>query len=380
MRILFCGQSKYPNNTDATSNRYASIAQAMSLDNEIIFINRLPLNDIYLYNDKSQFEFINISNQKFRSNNFFKRNFYKLFAPIFEFYTIWKLNKIRKIDWVNVYSEHFILCVFYYILSKIFGFKTILHYVEIRSSFKIKNVFTKLNHLLLDNYAIFLFDRYLPISHFIDQHLKDKNKNAKTLIIPPICDFEYFKNLDCLNTTKDSYFLYCGSSFYTEVIIFIIESFKKIEHNKGTKLFLVLNGEISTEIKNLLETDIENIKIFTRLDYNKLICLYKNALALLIPLRNTKQDEARFPQKICEYVASNKIIISTSFGEVKFYFQDMKNALIAKNYDTVLYAEKMEWVLSNSLKIKELEENAYLSGRKYFDIKSYYEPIKDFLK
>lgn len=380
MRILFCGQSQYPNNTDATSNRYASIAQAMSIDNEIIFINRIPLNDSILFIDKSQFKYLNISNQKFRSRNFFKRNFIKLLAPIFEFHAIRKLNKTKKIDWVNVYTEHFILCVFYYILSKIFNFKTILHYVEIRSAFNIRNVFAKLNHLLLDNYAIFLFDRYIPISHSIDQHLKNKNKKAKTLIIPPICDFEYFKKLDCLNVTKDSYFLYCGSSFYTEVIIFIIEAFKKIEHNMGAKLFLVLNGEISLELKNLIETDKENIKIFTRLDYNELICLYKNALALLIPLRNTKQDEARFPQKICEYVASNKIIISTSFGEVKFYFQDMKNALIANNYDTVLYAEKMEWVLSNSLKIKELEEYAYLSGRKYFDISSYYEPIKDFLK
>jgi glycosyltransferase involved in cell wall biosynthesis len=380
MRVLFCGQSQYPNNTDATSNRYASIAQAMSIDNEIIFINRIPLNESNLFIDKSQFKYLNISNQKFRSRNFFKRNSIKLLAPIFEFYAIRKLNKIKKIDWINIYTEHFILCVFYYILSKIFKFKTIYHYVEIRSTFKIRSIFTKLNHLLLDNIAIFLFDRYIPISHSIDQHLKNKNKNAKTLIIPPICDFEYFNNLDCLNTTDDSYFLYCGSSFYTEVIIFIIEAFKKIEHNEGTKLFLVLNVEISIEIKNLIETDKENIKIFTRLDYNELICLYKNALALLIPLRNTKQDEARFPQKICEYVASNKIIISTSFGEVKFYFQDMKNALIANKYDTILYAEKMQWVLSNSLKIKELEENAYVSGRKYFDIRSYYEPIKEFLK
>lgn len=380
MRILFCGQSQYPNNTDATSNRYASIAQAMSIDNEIIFINRIPLNDSNLFIDNSQFKYLNISRQKFRSRNFFKRNSIKLLAPIFEFYAIWKLNKNKKINWVNVYTEHFFLCVFYCFLSKIFNFKTILHYVEIRSTFKIRNVLTKLNHLLIDNYAIFLFDRYIPISHSIDQHLKNKNKNAKTLIIPPICDFEYFKNLDCDNITDDSYFLYCGSSFYTEVIIFIIEAFKKMEYNKGTKLFLVLNGEISIEIKKIIESDKENIKIFTRLDYGKLICLYKNALALLIPLRNSKQDEARFPQKICEYVASNRIIISTSFGEVKYYFQDMNNALIADDYDVALYAEKMEWVLLNISKIKELEENAYESGRKYFDVTSYYEPIKEFLK
>ncbi|MEO8254347.1 MAG: glycosyltransferase [Flavobacterium sp.] len=227
---------------------------------------------------------------------------------------------------------------------------------------------------------MFLFDRYIPISHFLDHHLKDKNKKVNTLIIPPICDFYFFKTIDSSNQFHQPYFLYCGSAAYYEVVEFIIDSFKKIKNNDTTHLHLVLNGIKSEELKNLLKENNDKVKVFSNLDYNDLIRLYKNAFALLIPLRNTKQDEGRFPQKICEYLASEKTVISTNFGEVKFYFKDMVNALIAKDYDVASYSEKMQWALSNVQYLKIIEEEAYKTGKDFFDITSYKETIKHFTK
>jgi glycosyltransferase involved in cell wall biosynthesis len=380
MRILFCGQSQYPNNSNATMNRYVSIAKAMSDENEIIFVNRTPFQEINSFSANNDFKVIDVCNQKFRPKKFLKRFFFKLFSPIFEFWAFRNLNKSKKIDWVNVYTQYFGLCLFYYFLSKIFRFKTILHYVEIRSEFKNRNLFLKLNDFLYDNYVMFLFDRYLPISRFLDEYLKEKNVNVNTLIIPPICDFGQFKSLKCHNNIADSYFLYCGSSAYTEVILFIIEAFEKIKTDNSVKLYLVLNGPISVQIKELLERNFGRIKLFSKLDYNELICLYKNSIALLIPLRNTKQDEARFPQKICEYLASGKIVISTNFGEVRWYFKDMENSLIANDYDVTAYSEKMDWVFLNSQNLKAIEERAYKTGKDFFDINAYRKSIKLFLK
>lgn len=380
MRILFCGQSGYPSNKNATINRYVSIAKTMSYENEILFINRISVHENNNFSKKTEFKIINVSSQKYRPKNFLKRNFFKFFSPIFELLAIWKVNNEKKIDWVNIYTQYFGLCLFYYSLSKIFRFKTILHYVEIRSEFKNRNLFLKLNDFLYDNYSMFLFDCYLPISHFLDEYLKEKNPTVKTLIIPPICDFDYFKNLNCSNEFNDSYFLYCGSTAYCDVIVFIIESFEKLKCDEFIKLYLVLNGEISIEIKELIERNQGKIKLFSDLEYEKLICLYKNAVALLIPLRNIPQDEARFPQKICEYIASGKIIISTNFGEVKYYFEDMNNAVIADTYDKTAYVKKMEWVLQNISNLNFMEKKIYETGKKYFDITAHKEPIKDFLK
>jgi glycosyltransferase involved in cell wall biosynthesis len=380
MRILFCGKSGYPSSNNASINRYVSIAEAMSYENEIIFINRIPLLENNYFSNKTKFKVIDVSNQKYRPKNFLKRNLIKLLSPLFEFQTIWRLNKVKKIDWVNVYTDYFGICLFYFILSKIFKFKTILHYVEIRSEFNNQNLFLKLNHFLYDNISMFLFDRYLPISRFLNEHLKEKNGNAKTLIIPPICDFDYFKKINISNEFNEIYFLYCGSTAYSEVIFFIIDSFENMKQEKSINLYLVLNGIISDELKALLEQKKENIKVFSNLEYNKLIGLYKNALALLIPLRNTTQDEARFPQKICEYIASEKIIISTNYGEVMHYFEDMNNALIADQYNETIYAKKMEWAVHNISNLRELEKVSYKTGKKYFDIIAYKESINDLLK
>lgn len=380
MRILFCGKSGYPSCNNASINRYTSIAKALSYDNEIIFINRIPLLDDKNFSNEAEFNVIDVCNQKFRSRNFLKRNLIKLFSSIFEFQTIWRLNKEKKIDWVNVYTDYFGLCLFYFILSKIFKFKIILHYVEIRSEFNNLNLFLKINHFLFDNYSMFLFDCYLPISLFLDEHLKEKNKDANTLIIPPICDFDYFKNIKITNDFKETYFLYCGSIAYSEVVFFIIDSFEKVKKDIDVKLYLVLNGIISEELKELLGRKKQSIEVFSNLDYITLITLYKNALALLIPLRNTPQDKARFPQKICEYLASEKIIISTNYGEVKHYFEDMNNALIAADYNIKDYAKKMEWAANNISNLQELEDAAYKTGKKYFDIMAYKDSLNELLK
>ena len=76
--------------------------------------------------------------------------------------------------------------------------------------------------------------------------------------------------------------------------------------------------------------------MFSNLTNRALNDLYKNAIALLIPLRPTLQDEARFPHKIGEYLASGNPVISTNYGEVKHYFQDGHDMLIASRYDKEL--------------------------------------------
>lgn len=380
MRILFCGQSSYPNNNNAPTNRYIAIAKVMSFENEIIFINRIPLLKKSFFLGDAEFNVIDVSGQKYRPDGFVKRSLIKLLSPFYEFLTIRKLNREKKVEWINIYTQFFGLCLFYYFLSKIFNFKTILHYVEIRSQIKGRNFFLRCNDYLYDNYVMFLFDRYIPISHFLDNHLKDKKEKVSTLIIPPICDFQFFKTIDSSNQNHQPYLLYCGSAAYSEVILFIIESFKKIKSDHTINLHLVLNGLKSEHLKNLLEQNKDRIKVFSNLEYTDLIRLYKNSLALLIPLRNIEQDLARFPQKIAEYIAAEKIIISTNFGEVQHYFQDLNNAVLADKYDTESYSDKMDWVITNKLNLSDLEFNAYETGKKYFDIIAYQKRVALFLK
>lgn len=381
MRILFCGLSGIPNKASASINRYLAIGQALSKNNEIIFINRFPLfkeNDVQSY-ENYPFKIIDATNTKFRPSSFIKRNFLKLTSFLYEFNTIKRISKEKKIDWLNIYTQYFGIFVLYYFFSKIFRYKTILHYVEFRSKFVKRSFFFRINDLLFDNVAVLLCDVIIPISTTLDDYVKAINRKAKTLIIPPICDFNYFASVNS-EISEKKYFVFCSSINYEEVILFVIQSYLKIKNNQHVDLHLVINGKIENDtINSLILKNSDRIFLFSNLSYEKLIAKYKGSLAALVPIRNTVQDCARFPQKICEFLASNRPIITTYYGEIKNYFTSEKNAVIANGFNTESYSEQLEWALTHSEELEKISRNSYMMGMKYFNITSYSNKINSIL-
>lgn len=381
MRILFCGLSGIPNKASASINRYMAIGQALSENNEIIYINRFPLfrSTETRSAEPDSFRIIDATNTIFRPDKFLKRNLLKLTSFIFEFNKIKKLHKEKKIDWLNIYTQYFGIFLVYYSFSKLLKFKTVLHYVEFRSSFKDRNFLFKINDWLFDNVAIYLCDKIIPISTILNNYVLSLKPRAKTLIIPPICDFKYFASIEP-EITDQKYFVFCSSITYEEVILFVINSFLQMK-TKDVALHLVINGKIENdEINQLLENNKDRIHLFSNLKYETLIAKYKGALAELIPLRNTMQDCARFPQKICEFLASNRPLITTSYGEINNYFTDKTNAIISPEFEVKSFSAQLDWAIEHQNELKSISEQSYITGNKHFDIKSYSLKLDDFLR
>ena len=373
MRILFCGLSGIPNQASASINRYLAIGQTLSKNNEIIFINRFPLfkkQDVQSY-ENYPFKIIDATNTKFRPSSFLKRNFLKLASFLYEFATIRRLSKEKKVDWLNIYTQYFGIFMLYYFFSKIFRYKTVLHYVEFRSKFIKRPFLLRINDLLFDKVAVLLCDVIIPISKTLDDYVRSINPRAKTLIIPPICDFNYFASVN-FELSDKKYFIFCSSIVYEEVILFVIQSYLKLKNNRHVDLHLVINGKIENQAINSFILEKNNrIFLFSNLSYDNLIAKYKGSLAALVPIRNTVQDCARFPQKICEFLASGRPIITTPYGEIKNYFTSEKDAVIATEFDTESYSEQLEWVLTHSEELEEISRNSYIIGMQHFNIESY---------
>jgi glycosyltransferase involved in cell wall biosynthesis len=100
---------------------------------------------------------------------------------------------------------------------------------------------------------------------------------------------------------------------------------------------------------------------------------------LLIPLRQNDEDKARFPHKLGEYCASQGVIITTNNGEVPNYFTDLQNALVAESLNSDLFAEKMDYAITNKLNLSQIRRNAYKTGLQNFDYKTNGAKICDFL-
>ena len=324
-------------------------------------------------------KYVYASGSCFRNKHFLKRRVNHLKGKINEFRLLRKYKKNNNLDYSILSTKDIFQVLYYSILSKIFGFKTILNYAEYCSAMEKKRfqIGKKINDILFDKYAPVLSDAVFPISEFLIDHITKISPSKKYLKIPVLTDLKRYEGIETWQNEK--YFLFCGAAGYKEIIVFIIDSFVLL--NDPSYLYLVINGSESEiqEIKNHINNKKEKIKIISNLTQKELFTYYKNALALLIPLRPTFKDIARFPHKTGEYLGSGNPVISTNYGEIKYYFRDGENILLAKSYDINLFAEKMQFVLDNPSEAQRIGFAGKKMAIKFFNYCSKAKEIDDFL-
>jgi hypothetical protein len=307
--------------------------------------------------------------------------YHKLLGLFREFLLINSLRRKGEIECLIVYSKSAVYSGFWGFYSRVAGIPCCLIYFELVSSLKYrKSFFLRLNDKFFDNHIFRFFNGVITISETLIARIRSKSPKTKYIKVPPLVDFGEFEKFN--RNPLENYFLYCGTLSYFEVIEFLIMSYSKLRSRDNYKLYLVVNGE-----KGLLEklqTSIrekelnEQVAIFSDLTYSQLIQMYVNAFALLIPLRNTPQDTARFPQKVAEYCAARRPIITTRFGELVNYFDD-SSMIFSDNYDSVEFAEKMEFTINNTAVCERIAEKGYIIGKENFDYLSFSDPLKSFI-
>lgn len=307
----------------------------------------------------------------------------KYLGKLNEFFFLIK-NKIKNGTDICIFFTNgsFLNLMYYRFLSFLLNFKFIIVYHEYRSDFapRQKKLFLKINDKLFDRYFINFVDGILPISEFLISHIKSINDKKPLLKIPPLIDFNLY---DKSKLSNESFFLYCGSIVYEDVIKFIISAFELINIPNDFSLYLVVGGG-QKQLRNLEQfvgksPKKDYIKLFSDLSFDYLISLYTDARALLIPLKPDIRDTARSPQKLAEYVASGNPVVSTNYGEVEHYFKDGENALIADKYDLALFLEKLEFVIENPERAKEIGIAGNQIGKEHFDYLQYVDKLKKFL-
>lgn len=385
MNIVFVGLSGVPFKKRAVDLRLISFAKSfIDTGNSVTILNRVPIVRI---KDKSDAGMIS-SNMKIAELFQLKREVinsieYAVFF-IFSFFAeyIWffRNNKKEKIDIIQVYSGHYIDLIHYYLISRIIGAKVVYQYVEVRTAKSKSNLYHKINSYLVDSIGYKLFDGVISISDYITEHVENKSKKLPIIKVPPICDIENF-NLILIQHIKPDieYVLFCGSANYFEPIKLIIDSYKASQLTPDIKLYLVLSGsEDSLDRVRSLMT--RSMYLFGGLPYDDLIKMYIGAKALLIPLRNSVEDVARFPNKICEYTASRGVIVTTGYGEINNYFRDNYNALVADDFTVASFTEKLNLIKKISdLELENIKTQSYKVCSDNFDITVYKNELHEFL-
>lgn len=390
IHVVHVGLSGFPHANKASINKQLAVAkglQSVGIDTKILnkkgIYSRKNVPDAERQGIHMGIPYFTAYDSPYKPNSFYKRNLYKLKGMLYEIRFLAKLKANQQLDAAILDAHLFRNILFYRILSKVLGFVLVYHYVEMRSQMNIgsKKFLQRIGHTLIDNTVTKVFDGIFAISDLLLDAIKRKDPNMPVLKLPVMTNYELFKRQKPAQGPK--YFLYCGNAAYQEVILFILDTYQDIDSRYQVCLYLVISGDKTK--KKQIEDELfsrnltDRVKIFSNLPYEQLVEFYIGALALLIPLRDTIQDKARFPHKISEYLASTNPVITTAYGEILHYFRDGENALVADEYDKDKFKEKMIYVLDNPQEAIEIGRKGYETGFSNFHYTQQGIRMKEFL-
>ena len=275
-------------------------------------------------------------------------------------------------------------------IKKIFSTKLISNIMEYSPSLSLyKN---KLRERICWKLILKHSDGYILISRFL---VKVIGRHKPTFYLPAIIDTQrkvstkknmsilFKKDFDEKFNYEFPVFLYTSSCQYGELLEFCLKALMKIR-NKNFILFVTGSYpeydlfEYQRKIKDYgLSGKVKFTGFLEEAKFDELKCKSK---ALLIPLLNNSQHNARFPQKILEYMLLRKAIISTDVGEVGEYFTDGIDAFLDKTITHEGFANKIVNVIENDNLVTKVNKNAVKKVIREFDSVKWGKRLKSFIE
>ena len=186
---------------------------------------------------------------------------------------------------------------------------------------------------------------------------------------------------------RQSNFTYCCGAAYLLRNRLVLDAFKMLiseEKLSYISLVLVLIGstdELDAVSRLTIDMGIsDNIIIKNQISQAELYDTFDSSIGLIIPLNpDNLQDTARFSQKIAEYVASKRPIITSNVGEIPYYFKDNETAKIVP-YSVEGYFNGMKTLAENHNLADEIGAGGYNVGCENFDYEKVGKEMKTFIE
>lgn len=300
-----------------------------------------------------------------------------------------KLYRVLKKTWRKGEVNHIIIGMerlpflyVYFFIAKILGYSRGCLFHEWHAGFKGMSVVAKIEAYVRDFTFGYFINVIYPISHFLQE--KSRKFRKRMMLIPVLADF----GIQNYHQEILNHFTYCCAGEYLLRNTLVLDSFRNLlekEKYRNIHLILVIQGNENVlkktqELVRTYTTVKDNIVIKSKIPRQELDDLYASSIGLLIPLDPASiQDKARFSQKIAEYVALQRPIITSEVGEISFYFKNKGSAVIVP-YDVQGYCDAMQFLADNMSKASEIGKNGFFVGKKFFDYCKCGQKLKEFLE
>jgi peptidoglycan/xylan/chitin deacetylase (PgdA/CDA1 family) len=176
-------------------------------------------------------------------------------------------------------------------------------------------------------------------------------------------------------------FVYCGT--WLNDVFFLIRAFALVKL-KSYRCKLTIVGNSDDHRDRLLEYAIqqglsaEDVVITGCVDERTLEACYKSASALLMPLWNDDQSVTRLPNKLGEYLASGRPVISCKIGDLMDFLADNVSAYLGEPGHERDFVDRMTAVLQDPERAAEVGRAGQQAGFAFLDYKTYSSGLSEF--
>jgi len=269
----------------------------------------------------------------------------------------------------------------YFFMAWVLGYSRSCLFHEWHVGFENLGLISKIEAYVRDYSFGFFVNAIFPISHFLQGKCNKFNK--KMMLVPVLADY----SMNLRQEHSYDHFTYCCAGEYLLRNTLVLDAFKeflKKSQLSNIKLTLVLQGNdcVLSNTKKLIDSYHlgQHIVVMNKVPRLILNEIFESSIGLLIPLDpNSLQDKARFSQKIAEYVAMGRPIITTEYGEIPFYFKD-KNSAIFASYDAQGFCDAMIFLAENPIQATRIGECGFQVGLSQFDYRTCGKNLHKFME
>jgi peptidoglycan/xylan/chitin deacetylase (PgdA/CDA1 family)/glycosyltransferase involved in cell wall biosynthesis len=199
----------------------------------------------------------------------------------------------------------------------------------------------------------------LAISTVIEERARERcariNPRAVIHRLPSIVDAHRFAAATPLSDSPQTVpnFVYCGT--WTRDVYFLIRAFARVRKS-GWACKLRIVGGSAAQLKRIRDYAVhtglalDDLVLMGCVDERTLESSYKMGAALLLPLPNDDRSRTRLPNKLGEYLASGRPVVTGRIGDLTAFLEDGVNAYLSEPGDEAGFAAKMLDVLQNPAK------------------------------
>jgi glycosyltransferase involved in cell wall biosynthesis len=250
---------------------------------------------------------------------------------------------------------------------------------------------SRFTHWLYKKRIFTLATGALVISGAIEDRVGKRSSlvNPRLLIhrTPAIVDCQRFGIVSpCLGKSDQQVpnFVYCGGAWLKD-ILFLIRAFAFVRKS-GYQCRLTLVGGYAEERRSMIlkyaqerGLSVEDVTLLGCVDECTLKMCYKTASALLAPLWDDDRSVTRLPNKISEYLASGRPVISGRIGDITNILTDNVNAFLGRPGSERDFADKMITILRDPVYAERVGAAGQQACTTHLDYRSHISGLANFV-